>query len=389
MIKRELLSLVRELLANHAAVGLLGPRQVGKTTLAYEIAQLQPSIYLDLESPIDQTKLRDAALYLSAHEDKLVILDEIQRAPALFQVLRGLIDSGRYKGHRTGRFLILSSASLDLLQQSAETLAGRIIYTELGPLNIAEIEHSTSARDRLWSRGGFPDSYLANSDRISLEWRQAFIKTYLERDIPQLGPRIPAETMRRFLTMLAHAQGSLLNAARLGANLSISGTSVARYLDLLVDLMLVRRLPPWVSNGTKRLVKTSKVYVRDSGLVHALLGIANLDALLGHPIVGNSWENYIIENLLAVLPRGAEAFFYRTSAGAEIDLLLSFSTEKRWAIEIKRSSAPKPKKGFYIACEDLQPEASFIVYPGTERFAVTSSIEAIGVVELMSLIRQA
>jgi len=383
MIRRQLLPHIQALLSRHPAVGLLGPRQVGKTTLALEIGAAQPSVYLDLESPTDRAKLDNAELYLSAHEDKLVILDEIQRMPGLFQTLRGLIDTGRRKGHKIGRFLVLGSSSLELLQQSAETLAGRIIYTELGPFHLNELENPLELLDQLWVRGGFPNSFLAENDAASLEWRQAFIKTYLERDIPQLGPRIPAETFRRFWTMLAHLQGTLLNAASLATGLGISGTSVARYLDLMVDLMLVRRLSPWVSNMGKRLVRSPKIYVRDSGLVHALLGIQTWDVLLGHPVVGFSWEGYIIENLMAVAPPGTEAFFYRTSAGAEIDLVLTLPSNQLWAIEIKRNMVSKPKKGFHIACDDLQPTARFIIYPGTERFAVARETEAIGLLEIM------
>jgi uncharacterized protein len=380
MIRREETQTVQHLLDHHAAVGLLGPRQVGKTTLALEIGQNCPSMYLDLESPTDQAKLAEAELYLSRHEDKLIILDEIQRLPGLFQVLRGLIDSGRRHGRKSGRFLVLGSASLDLLQQSAETLAGRIIYTELTPLQISEVQDT----EALWVRGGFPESYLAYDDKVSLEWRQAFIKTYLERDIPQLGPRIPAETLRRFWTMLAHLQGSLLNTAQLAAALGVSGVTVARYLDLMVDLLLVRRLMPWSNNMGKRLVRSPKVYVRDTGLTHALLGIGNLEILLGHPVAGNSWEGFVIENIISAAPQGTEAFFYRTSAGAEIDLVLALPGNQLWAIEIKRSMLPKVEKGFYIASDDIKPTARFVVYPGTERFHLSGQIEAISVREIVA-----
>ncbi len=386
MLRRELKNYLRDLLSRHPAVGLLGPRQVGKTTLALEIADMQPAVYLDLESPVDSAKLQEPESYLSRFEDKLVILDEIQRSPGLFQVLRGIIDKGRRKGLKAGRFLILGSAQLDLLQQSAETLAGRIIYTELGPFNMREVEHSAVADERLWLRGGFPDSFLANNDAESLEWRQAFIRTYLERDIPQLGPRIPAETLRRFWTMLAHLQGSTFNAASLAASLAVSGVTVARYLDLMVDLLLVRRLPAWYSNTGKRLIRSPKVYVRDSGLAHALLGISSIDNLLGHPIVGSSWEGYVIENLLLALPPHAEAYFYRTATGAEIDLLISCGANKLWAIEIKRSSTPKLEKGFHFACEDVNPTACFVVYPGNDRFPIAKGIDALGILEMMDLI---
>ena len=375
MISRRIKPVLRQLLAEYPAVALLGPRQAGKTTLAHEIAAVTESTYLDLESPADRAKLSDAELYLADHESRLVILDEVQRVPALFQSLRGLIDRGRRRGRRNGRFLLLGSASLDLLQQSGETLAGRVAYLELGPFDILEIE--PDRHDRLWVRGGFPDSFLAASESISLRWRQNFIRTYLERDVPQLGPRIPAETLRRFWIMLAHSQGGLLNAASLARGLGIDGKTVAKYLDLMVDLLLVRRLSPWHKNIGKRLVKSPKVYVRDSGITHALLGLGNKEAMLGHPVVGLSWEGFVIENLLAVAPQGSDANFYRASGGAEIDLLLKLPGRKPWAIEIKRNLDPRPRKGFYSACIDVKPEARFVVYPGTERFPVAQDIEAI------------
>src|ERR1035437_1381491 len=284
---------VRELLTGFPAVALLGPRQAGKTTLARDLAEAMSgrAVYLDLELPSDRAKMSDAELYLSAHEDHLVILDEIQRAPGLFQVLRGVIDQRRRKGIRAGEFLLLGSASMDLLQQSAESLAGRIAYLELTPFILPEVQGmGPGAADRLWVRGGFPDSYLAADDSSSFRWRIAFIQTYLERDIPALGPRVPAETLHRFWRMLAHNQGQLLNAARLAAGLGVSGQTVARYLDILVDLLLVRRLQPWTANLAKRLVRSPKVFVRDSGIVHALLGLTDQEELLGHPVVGASWE---------------------------------------------------------------------------------------------------
>ncbi|MGE0876473.1 MAG: ATP-binding protein [Burkholderiales bacterium] len=375
------------LLDRHAAVGLLGPRQVGKTTLALDIGASRPSLYLDLESAPDLAKLANAADYLGQHEDKLVILDEIQRAPGLFQALRGIIDAGRRRSRRHGRFLILGSASIDLLRQSAETLAGRIAYTELGPLDALEAGVERRARDRLWLRGGFPDSLLAPDDAASLEWREAFIRTYLERDIPQLGPRIPAETLRRFWTMLAHAQGGLLNAARIASGLGVSGQTVARYLDLLSDLLLVRRLEPWSANAGKRLIRAPKVYVRDSGIAHALLGIGELEALLGHPVCGPGWEGFVIENLIAAAPAGTRPAFYRTSGGAEVDLLLTLPKGDVWAVEIKRSLAPRPERGFHQAIAALGPKRRFIVYPGEEQFPAADKIDAIGLTTLMRELR--
>jgi predicted AAA+ superfamily ATPase len=377
MIPRRALADVRAALARQAAVALLGPRQVGKTTLAHEIAEGIDALYLDLEAREDRAKLSDPALFLRAHEEQLVILDEIHRMPELFQALRGLIDQGRRRGRRTGRFLVLGSASIDLLRQSGESLAGRIAYVELGPLDALEVGQGRDALEALWLRGGFPDSYLARTDAESLAVRKDFIRTYLERDVPQFGPRIPAETLERLWTMLAHNQGTLLNASRLASGLSVTAPTVTRYIDLLADLLLVRRLPPFHANTGKRLVKSPKVYVRDGGLVHALLGIEDADELAGHPVVGASWEGFVIENLLGTAPPRTAASFYRTAAGAEIDLVLDLPKRGRWAIEIKRGLAPKLDKGFHLACEDLTPSRRFVVYSGEERYPLGPGIEAI------------
>lgn len=386
MMQRRILAAVESALQRQAAVALLGPRQVGKTTLALSIAERTPSLYLDLESNADRAKLSDPELFLERHEDRLVILDEVHRVPELFQPLRGLIDKGRRKGHRTGRFLILGSASVDLLRQSGESLAGRIAYVEMAPLDVLETGENPAALMDLWLRGGFPDSYLAEDDRQSYALRRDFIRTYLERDVPMFGPRIPAETLERLWTMLAHGQGTLLNASRLAAGLAISAQSVTRYIDLLVDLLLVRRLRPFHANLGKRLVKSPKVYVRDSGLVHALLGIADYDALAGHPVVGASWEGFVIENLLAAVPAGTHASFYRTAAGAEIDLLLELPDGKRWAVEIKSGLSPRLEKGFHFARQDLNPAKSFVVYSGDDRYPLDEDVEAIGLRELASIL---
>jgi len=384
MISRQKTAALRARLDQFPAVALVGPRQAGKTTLAERIAEERPSVYLDLENAADREKLADTALYLSGHEDKLVILDEIQRVPELLQTLRGLIDEGRRRNLRAGRFLLLGSASIDLLKQSGETLAGRIAYVELGPFNVLEVDGD--ACDKLWTRGGFPDSFLADSDAESAIWRANFIRTYLERDIPQLGPRVPAETLRRFWTMLAHAQGGTLNAAQLARGLGVDGKTVARYLDLLVDLLLVRRLPPFHANVGKRLVKSPKVYVRDSGVVHTLLGLDDREAVLGHPVAGGSWEGFVVENLLSAAPERTGVCFYRTSAGAEIDLVLEMPGGKLWAVEIKRGLAPKLDKGFHHAREDLKPEQSFVVYSGEERYPKGEGIEVIGLKEMAAIL---
>lgn len=389
MIARIAESAVEGALRRQAAVALVGPRQVGKTTLALDIAQRRPSIYLDLESPSDRARLADAEMYLGAHEDKLVILDEIHRMPEVFRILRGIIDRGRRSGKRTARFLVLGSASIDLLQQSSESLAGRIAYVELGPVQVAETAESRDAIRELWVRGGFPDSLLAPDDTASFAWRRDFIRTYLERDIPQFGPRVPAETLGRFWTMLAHTHGGLLSASNLARNIGVSVPTIGRYVDLLVDLLLVRRLTPHHANLGKRLVKSPKLYLRDSGVLHALLGLGRYDDIIGHPIVGMSWEGFVIENIIAAATPGTTTSFYRTSAGAEIDLLLTFPQGENWAIEIKSGLTPKLERGFHIARADVMPARSFVVYAGHERFSVSDGIEAVGLREITTLIRSA
>ncbi|MGC8483721.1 MAG: ATP-binding protein [Thermodesulfobium sp.] len=382
MIQRRAFYIVKEALNRQAAVALIGPRQIGKTTLALAISAETPSLYLDLESLEDRAKLVDPAFFLRNYEDRLVVLDEIHRVPELFQTLRGLIDEGRRHGRRNGRFLILGSASMDLLHQSSESLAGRIAYVNMGPLDVLEITTNSHDLITLWNRGGFPDSYLAEDDNQSLLWRKDFIRSYLERDVQLFGPRVPAETLERLWTMLAHSQGTILNASRLAAALMISAQTATRYIDLLVDLLLIRRLRPFNKNVGKRLVKSPKVYIRDSGIVHALLGIKNYNELAGHPVVGASWEGFAIENLLATVPLNTTASFYRTAAGAEIDLALEIPGYGLWAIEIKQGLSPKAGKGFYLACEDLKPDKCFIVYSGEERYPISENIEVISLQDL-------
>ncbi len=388
MFDRQLAPHLQGLLSRHPAVGLLGPRQVGKTTLARVIADAVPSVYIDLESPRDRARLQDPVPWLESHANELVVLDEIQRLPDLFPVLRGVIDEGRRSGRKTGRFLILGSASVDLLRQSAETLAGRIVYVELPCLNALEIQPDPAHLDALWLRGGFPESVLAGTDSTSMEWRRAFIRTYLERDIPQLGPKVPAETLRRFWTMLAHEQGGLLNASRLASSLAVSGQTVGRYLDLMVDLLLVRRLSPWTSNTGKRLVRSPKVYIRDSGLVHALLELPGLEDLLGHPVAGPSYEGWVLETLAGAAPDGTSFHFYRSAEGAEINVILRLPQNRLWAVEIKRSSQPRPTRGFHYACADLSPERRWIVHPGTDEFSVGQGVTAISVRGLALRLRE-
>lgn len=390
MIRRHQLESIEHLLGLSPAVALLGPRQVGKTTLALAIADKSNAVYLDLENPLDIQKAQDIAGFQAANENKLLVLDEVQHMPEIFAPVRSIIDKERRKGNKSGMFLFLGSASLALLQQSGESLAGRISYVELFPINVLEFAESTAAAaDTLWLRGGFPESILATSHSNSFTWRRNFIRTYLERDIPQLGPRIPATTLQRFWTMLAHLQGSVMNAAHLGRNLDVSGTTIARYLDLMCDLMLVRRLQPWVYNAGKRLVRSPKIYVRDSGLVHALLNIKELNELLGHPVVGGSWEGFVIENILSVASNTPQSYYFGTPGGAEIDLILEFSPSDIWAVEIKRSTAPVVSKGFHLACDEVKPQRKFVVYNGNERFQMSGGITAIGLNEMLQEVASA
>jgi predicted AAA+ superfamily ATPase len=382
MLQRRLLTDLKRELRENAAVVLLGPRQVGKTTLALMATRERNAVYLDLESDTDRARLENPELYLSDLQGRLVVLDEIHRSPGLFPILRGMIDKARRNGRRTGQYLLLGSASLPLLRQSGETLAGRVSYLELAPFDLSELSKPLAAR--LWLRGGFPESLLARNAMTSMRWRRNFIRSYLERDIPLFGSRIAATTLQRFWTMLAHHQGGLLNTARFAGNLGVDGKTAAGYLDLMVDLLLVRRLPPWHSNLGKRLIKSPKVYVRDSGIVHALLGVPDLDSLLSHPVVGASWEGYVIENLLANAPQEVRGYFYRTSSGAEIDLVLHRPDGKLWAVEIKRSTAPTLERGFHSACDDLKPARKFVVYPGTERYRLAKDIEVISLSAMVS-----
>jgi len=389
MLPRRLLQTITKDLNRFPAVALLGPRQVGKTTLARHLdnqisSDANSADYLDLENPVDLAKLDDAPGYLRSRQgnDELLIIDEVQRLPGLFSILRGVIDERIQHGARSGHFLLLGSASIELLKQSSETLAGRIAYRELAPFDILEV--GADRQKALWVRGGFARSLLADDDEASVDWRADFITTYLERDIPQLGPRIPATTLRRFWSMLAHRQGAPFNSAELGRSLGIDAKTVTTYLDLMVDLLLVFRLPPLQANLGKRLVKTPKTYIRDSGLVHSLLRLDTHDDILGHPIAGASWEGHVISNLLQAAPRRTEASYYRTATGNEVDLVLDLPGNKRWAIEIKRSSAPTVSKGFYASINDIKPDAAFVVYSGNERYGKGEGVEAIGLMEMAS-----
>ena len=379
MLQRTLYTVVQARLEKSAAVAILGPRQVGKTTLSQQLAKNIKSVYLDLEEPRDIQKLSDPNFYFDQQDDRLIIIDEVQRRPDLFPLLRSQIDRNRRNGHKFGQFLLLGSASNALLKQSSESLAGRISYQELSPLNLLEVGEQNG--ETLWLRGGFPEAYTGAGTDLS--WRLDFIRTYLERDIPALGVRIPAETLRRFWIMLAHHQGQMFNAAQLATSLGVSGQSVARYLDLMVDLMLVRKLKPWHTNIKKRLVKAPKIYIRDSGIMHALLNISTYDDLLGHPLSGHSWEGFVIENILSICPRHVEPYFYRTATGNEIDLLLS-DGNVLMAIEIKRSTAPRLTKGFYTACEDIKPTSRWVIYLGDDEYKLPQEVTVLPLQNMMN-----
>lgn len=373
-------------------VALLGPRQVGKTTLALEIGSAlgKPATYLDLELDSDFNKLTDPESYLSRFSGELLIIDEVQRKPDLFRILRSLVDIRRREGERTGQFLLLGSASRDLLQQSSETLAGRIRYLELSPFTITEVQQNDPLgfnAEKLWFRGGFPDSYLAPSETESWNWRSDFISTYVERDIPLMGPQISATKLRRYWTMLAHYHGQQVVFSELGRSLEVSHTTARNYLDTLTDFYMARQIQPWSGNTKKRLVKSPKVYLRDSGLLHRLLNISDFDALLGNPIVGASWEGFVIENIILSIDDRWRYSYYRSSGQAEIDLVLETAAQKVWAIEIKRGSAPKPKRGFYEASKDIRADKKFVIYGGKDRYPLSDDVEVIGLLEFLTLLR--
>ena len=386
MIDRHLKKQIITSLSATPAVVLLGPRQVGKTTLARAIANECGGLYLDLELPEDLAKLRTNTLsYLQSHQQRLVVIDEIQHYPDLFKTLRGLIDLGRQHGHDNNRFLLLGSASMSLMRQS-ESLAGRVAYLQLQALNVWEVDDL----DKLWVRGGFPQSFLSLNDRQSFVWRNDFITTYLNRDMRQLGidGNISATTIRRLWTMLAHCQGNPLNVSTLAGSLGIKSVTVGRYIDILEELLLVRRLKPWSRNSKKRLVKSPKIYLRDSGISHALLRLTDKEMILGHPIAGASWEAFAIENILSQIPAWCECCFYRTSGGAEVDLLIFCGVDAPWAIEIKRSLSPNRSRGLFTIGEDLVPEKKFVVYPGQERYPLGRGIEAISLREMCQIVQQ-
>jgi len=380
MIRRLAEARVLEKLRTNPVVAILGPRQCGKTTLARMTMQSVPrSVRLDLERPSDLAKLSDPEAYFALHRDELVCLDEIQRRPGLFPVLRSVVD----QRERNGQFLVLGSASPELLRQSSESLAGRIAFVELGPFLVPEVAPTgPDAMERLWLRGGFPRSYLAADDTESFDWRLDFITTFVERDLSLYAPRLAPERLATFWTMCAHEHGQLLNASRLGDALGVSGHTVRAYLELLERTFMVRLLRPLRANLGKRLVRSPRLYLRDSGILHALLRIGAGDDLLGHPSRGVSWEGLAIEHALAAFP-GWEPSFFRTRAGAELDLVLQRG-QRRIAIEAKVSRAPRPTRGFWTALKDLEISEAYVIAPVSEPYPLAPGVAVLPLAELMA-----
>ncbi len=366
-IDRILTESVKQRLKSMPAAAILGPRQCGKSTLAKKIIEgFNDAMYIDLERPSDSSKLRDPEAFFRLNKGKIICLDEIQRAPELFPVLRSIIDAE----DRNGQLIILGSASPELIKQSSETLAGRIAYLELTPFLLGEVaaSQSTAALRELWLRGGYPRSFLAGDNQASFSWRFDFIRTFLERDIPQLGFQIPAKKLERFWQMCAHVHGQLLNSSKLGESLGVSNHTIRSYIDILDHTFVLRVLQPYAANLKKRLVKSPKIYIRDSGLLHALLAIESHNDLLGHPVYGASWEGFVLENIISSLPQW-KAGFYRTASGSELDLVLE-KGQRRVAVECKASTSPEVTKQFWNALRDLDIKDAWIVAPVEKQYTI-------------------
>jgi predicted AAA+ superfamily ATPase len=385
MIHRQLYSKVEKSLQESPVTAIIGPRQCGKTTLAQQFIKEAIVHFFDLENPADQFALEDPVFALQPHAGELVIIDEAQRMPELFPAIRVLVDQDR----KAGRFLLLGSANPHLRRQSAESLAGRLVTLELTPFLHQELVASAEELDNLWVRGGFPPSCLVENDTVSLQWRIHYLRDVVERDLSLLGFNLPPERMWRFLQMLAHNHGQLWNKAQLARSLDIGAATAGRYLDAILQTLLVRRLQPFHKNLGKRLTKSPKVYIRDTGLLHALLGIKNREQLLGHPVKGNSWEILVIEHLAASLPLGWELAFWRTSGGSEIDLLLTCGGKVEIAVEIKAGLTPRPGRGFYQGCKDLQPSEEWVIYPGDKVIPINKGkTSVLPLLEAVSRLRQ-
>ncbi|MDQ6842778.1 MAG: ATP-binding protein [Bacteroidota bacterium] len=372
MIERRLQKEIIALLKQFPAVAILGARQVGKTTLAKQIADFQkkPSLYLDLENPLDVRRLADPFTFLSENKDKFIIIDEVQTIPSLFAVLRSLIDEDR----RNGRFILLGSASPQLVKGVSESLAGRIAYRELSPINIIELPEKIS-RNKHWLRGGFPQSLLARNDKAAAEWMHSFIRSYIERDLSLLfGVDLTSNIIRRILSMLAHINGTVWNAEMMARSLGITAPTVNRYIDFLESAFLVHRLPAFYVNAGKRLVKSPKIYIRDSGLLHQLSDIKNMLSLKGHPVVGSSWEGYIVEQVKELKPAGLDLYYYRTQAGTECDIVLAKGIHPVASVEIKLNNAPVLSKGNYQSIADLKTKKNFVVVPDVDQYKTKEGI---------------
>ena len=389
MIKRNLETTLVKSLQNMPVVVLLGARQVGKTTLALGISEFvqKEIVYLDLELDSDLAKLADAEAFLSRFENKLLIIDEVQRQPDMFRLLRSLVDRRKRTEEQACQFLLLGSASRDLIQHSSETLAGRVRYIELTPFTVSELDREGAYDlERHWLRGGFPDSYLASSNADSWSWRSDFISSYIERDIPFMGPHISAATMRRLWSMLAHNNTQQVNYSKLGESLGVSYKTIKSYIDTLTDFYMVRQLQPWSGNTKKRLVKAPKLYLRDSGLGLRFLMISDFESLLGNPVIGAAWEGYVVENILSELSDMWRFSFYRTYAQSEADLVLKGPGKQVFAIKIKRSSSPTVSKGFHYACHEVKATHKVVIYPGNENFPLPNSVEAMSLKSFLKIL---
>lgn len=384
MIDRSIEAFVKENLSIFPAVAILGPRQCGKSTLVKMLYQNSDAyLYLDLQNLDDLNKLREPMLFFQANPDVTICLDEIQLVPELFSVLRSEIDRNR----RPGRFILLGSASQDLIQKTSESLAGRVGLIELTPFTIEEVEqHENFELNTFWFRGGYPDSYLSFSDQGSILWRENFLRTYVERDIPQLGFKIPALQLRRLLTMCAHNQGQLFNSSKLGESLGVTYQTIRRYIDLMEQTFIVRSLPPYEKNIKKRLVKSPKIYVRDSGLLHRLLQVDDFNSLMGNPVFGSSWEGFVIENIISSL-KDCKFSFYRSATGDELDLLIERGS-RMIAVECKASSAPQVTKGFWNSIETIKPDKTYIVSPISASYPYKQGVEVCGLSDFLKKVER-
>jgi predicted AAA+ superfamily ATPase len=380
-IKRKIEDTVHQYLKIFPVVAVLGPRQCGKSTLVKKLAaNWGDSVYLDLQNDTDLSKLDQPAYFFQSNDDKIICLDEIQLVPQLFSVLRSVVDSNR----QNGKFILLGSASRDLIQQTSESLAGRIGMVYLSPFTLNELNNLDGfSLNTFWLRGGFPDSYLAENDVFSKIWRDNFVKTFIERDIPQLGFQISAMQLKRLLTMCAHNQGQLLNYSKLGESLGLTHPTIKRYIDLLEQTFIVRTLLPYEVNVKKRLVKSPKVFVRDSGILHQLLAISDYNSLLGNPIFGSSWEGVVVENVIVNRPDW-DYYFYRTATGDELDLIL-VKGNQRIAIECKASTAPKLTKGFWRALEVVKPKKTYVIIPTQVWYDIAPNITVCGLDEFLNM----